>query len=281
MIKELLKNHNDCKKFSDNNDTKQIHPLNYNPTEMIQDSLKQIENIEPKMLCALEANIEDPASITEILNQIYETNFTDTLLTGFSNESQQVIQNLNSVIKPPITDYTSITDCIDTSAVDRPPSPPLVYSQHHPSRAKKFNNNLIDINKFRSGLPVYDTGLNPVIKQESEILRLAEERQHVIISQLVNKIMSFDVKDDEVSPINIIGKEFKKEVGLLDKSVRKTTLKEESEIECRKNYNGNFKQSEGTPLPAVDRKTNQDLYSQSQANAFCGNLMNSLEEEKL
>jgi len=149
------------------------------------DNAKQIARIEAILLRALEADPDDPASADEIFNHLYETSLADA-----KPDPHHLIHHLSSVIKPPIADYTSITDCIDTSAVDRPPSPQLAHSHFQPRR-EHLNSNLADINDFSlSG------GGDPAGRQESEMLRLAEESQHVIISQLVNKIVSMDEADE-------------------------------------------------------------------------------------
>ncbi len=149
------------------------------------------------------------------------------------------------MIKPPIADYTSITDCIDTSTVDRPPSPQIAHAHLQPRR-ERLNSNLADINDFSlSG------GGDPAGRQESEMLRLAEESQHVIISQLVNKIVSMDdEREAEGGP----------KVSEEDETGRRAVQR---------------------PLNALDRNSSQIFYAQSQANVLCGNVMEEVEEERL
>ena len=133
---------------------------------------------------------------------------------------------LHSVIKPPLVEYTSITDCIDTSCIDRPPSPPLssLAMSHSNNKANFLLNNMPataassatgggsgntlvkhvssgtsgDCGGGPSGAFVVQSNPNDyctlesarsmVARQESEILRLAEESQHFIISQLFNNM---------------------------------------------------------------------------------------------
>ena len=108
--------------------------------------------------------------------------------TGLDQYTLHPFVYLHPVIKPPLAEYTSITDCIDTSNIDRPPSPSILN--------KSGNFKLNESNKFNCGktpnLNEYcsnDTARSAVARQESEILRLAEESQHVIISQMLNKIV--------------------------------------------------------------------------------------------
>jgi len=204
------------------------------------DNAKQIARIEAILLQALEADPDDPASTDEILNHLYETSLADAKL---ASDPHHLIHHLSSVIKPPIADYTSITDCIDTSTVDRPPSPQIAHLQ---PRRERLNSNLADINDFSlSG------GGDPAGRQESEMLRLAEESQHVIISQLVNKIVSMDdEREAEGGP----------KVSEEDETGRRAVQR---------------------PLNALDRNSSQIFYAQSQANVLCGNVMEEVEEERL
>lgn len=167
------------------------------------------------MLQALENEENEDYTTEQILSDIYETS-KQTLATGRPSGKHFNLQvshgldahtlhpfvYLNSVFqKPPTTEYTSITDCIDTTNIDRPPSPqillpsrpsvsPTSYSSTTAEAGKfiskkEMNSNLANLDDFTRG----QSQRNRVARQESEMLRLAEESQHVIISQLANKII--------------------------------------------------------------------------------------------
>jgi hypothetical protein len=125
---------------------------------------------------------------------------------------------LHSVVKPPLAEYTSITDCIDTSNIDRPPSPsmslsksnvffagsksssgsasqPVLQQQHKQQQSKISSSGTVPVcSDHQSKLNDFAVGVEStrsiVARQESEILRLVEESQHVIISQMLTKIVS-------------------------------------------------------------------------------------------
>ena len=134
-----------------------------------------------------------------ILKKIYKSNLdqqallTSQMSTGLDQYTIHPFVYLHSVIKPPLAEYTSITDCIDTSNIDRPPSPPVSSSvTNKPFLFSSLTNN-DSSNKFLAGkLSDYcskESARSVVARQESEILRLAEESQHVIISQMLNKLV--------------------------------------------------------------------------------------------
>jgi hypothetical protein len=120
---------------------------------------------------------------------------------------------LPSVLRPPIAEYTSITDCIDTSNIDRPPSPPVSTSvsnkynvffsnpnsSSNPGVEQLVSQLSVSKPEHKSSLKEYcsnESARSIVARQESEILRLAEESQHVIISQLLNNLVK---KGDETN----------------------------------------------------------------------------------
>ncbi|RNA34635.1 hypothetical protein BpHYR1_046309 [Brachionus plicatilis] len=128
--------------------------------------------------------------------------------TGLDQYTLHPFVYLHPVIKPPLAEYTSITDCIDTSNIDRPPSPSILNKSgvlKLNESANKFNHaKMANLNDYCSN----DTARSAVARQESEILRLAEESQHVIISQMLNQIVKTDESgsqksrdDDRHSPI--------------------------------------------------------------------------------
>lgn len=111
--------------------------------------------------------------------------------TGLDQYTLHPFVYLHPVIKPPLAEYTSITDCIDTSNIDRPPSPSILNKSGNfkLNELNKFNlDKMPSLNEYCSN----DTARSAVARQESEILRLAEESQHVIISQMLNKIVKTD-----------------------------------------------------------------------------------------
>ena len=212
------------------------------------------------------------------------------------------------------TEYTSITDCIDTNAVDRPPSPQMFTNCSESNVTVAFydlkkNSHLFESIANGNLSNINEATRSHVARQESEILRLAEESQHVIISQLVNKIVkqaSFNEDDDQPASTvttndktltdkeeiqqtvsasvfneNLIAD--KKKKYLFDaktstineeKSVlTSTTFNEEDETRCKR-MNSVKKSGKGLtnkiPLNPLDRKSSQIFYAQSQAQALCG-----------
>ena len=123
-------------------------------------------------------DIDELQSITN--NEVEQNSFTDQY-------THHPFVYLHSVVKPPLAEYTSITDCIDTSIIDRPASPQLVPQQ---SQTVTSSSNIF----FQKPAKTKDycgieTTKIAVARQESEILRLAEESQHVIINQMLNKLV--------------------------------------------------------------------------------------------
>lgn len=128
--------------------------------------------------------------------------------TGLDQYTLHPFVYLHPVIKPPLAEYTSITDCIDTSNIDRPPSPSILNKSgimKLNESANKFNRSkMANLNEYCSN----DTARSAVARQESEILRMAEESQHVIINQMLNQIVKTDESssqkskdDDRHSPV--------------------------------------------------------------------------------
>ena len=77
-------------------------------------------------------NDSDSSETEQILNEIYQSPadpnqmlIASQCATGLDQCTLHPFVYLHSVVKPPLAEYTSITDCIDTSTIDRPPSPPL------------------------------------------------------------------------------------------------------------------------------------------------------------
>jgi len=86
-----------------------------------------------------ESDLED-YSTSKILKRIYQGNTPAatganrdsasideiTAPTGLDQYTLHPFVYLHPVIKPPLAEYTSITDCIDTSVIDRPVSPNIL-----------------------------------------------------------------------------------------------------------------------------------------------------------
>jgi hypothetical protein len=154
----------------------------------------------------------------KILSKVYETDEdydleidpkmnsnppSANILDDFNSTSSfNPIFQLNTNNMKPITlmEYTSITDTIDTTNVDRPPSPQLILPfQYSTSKSTEDNlpENTDNIKKNRNAsirknvhkdYSALETARNAVVRQETQILRMAEESQHAIISQMFNKI---------------------------------------------------------------------------------------------
>jgi len=215
------------------------------------------------------------------------------------------------------------------------------------------NSNKINTGKLINATKTYcsqESARSAVARQESEILRLAEESQHVIISQMLNKLVKksdFDssetnnnnvesnentekpsINSDEtashlkascssISNLEVESelnnktnkqyhfkietsskeslskneKDFRNEE---DDILKTTILNEEDEAKKKdslsasrkKKSNGSLGQSmkkfltPDIPLHAIDRKSSQIFYAQSQARTFCMNLDDEKEEEE-
>ena len=204
--------------------------------------MKQIDSIEQKMLRALESEENEEYSTEQILSDLYETSkshpgkptYPLQVSHGLDHNTLHPFVHLTSVFqKPPISEYTSITDSIDTSKIDRPPSPQMIlpWNSRTPlsddrassktcKKVQELDSNLSNLDDFTRG----QSHRNRVARQESEMLRLAEESQHVILSQLANKIIKtgsvdgsqvddgllLDVGEDkqEVREMNMFAKAF-------------------------------------------------------------------------
>ena len=152
-------------------------------------------------------NDTDNSDSEQVLNEIYDSQTDQNQLllasqyaTGLDQCTLHPFVYLHSVIKPPLAEYTSITDCIDTTTVDRPPSPPLSASVSNANpilHAKPLTTNtyIDNINDYRAT----ESARSIVARQESEILRLAEESQHVIISQLLSKLVEDKNNSEKVA----------------------------------------------------------------------------------
>ena len=161
-------------------------------------------NLPAKINESEDENMSDDSNISEknIITEIYKSTFeqqqqqillNSQLSNGIDQYTLHSFSYLHPVAKPPLAEYTSITDCIDTSTLDRPPSPPIL------SFNNKFSATNLDSNpsnpstgQLVNATKTYcssESARSAVARQESEILRLAEESQHVIISQMLNKLV--------------------------------------------------------------------------------------------
>jgi len=133
--------------------------------------------------------------------------FHSQLSAGLEHSINPMVYLHNYAMKPPASEYTSITDCINTSTIDRPPSPPG--NQNLNSSAFAFSNlNSQTTKRQMSDYCSTDTPRRAIAKQESEMLRLAEESQHVIIHQMFNKMQKATSvslkKNDMASTVKIV-----------------------------------------------------------------------------
>jgi hypothetical protein len=100
--------------------------------------------------------------------------------------------DFHSVVKPPLAEYTSITDCIDTSKIDRPPSPQMQSSHILRNASSNSLNFVPKISKLTNIKDYCERAHSVVARQESAILRLAEEDQNLIINQMFIEQASID-----------------------------------------------------------------------------------------
>ena len=145
-----------------------------------------------------DSNDSEKNIITEIYKSTFEQQQQQILLNsqlsnGIDQYTLHSFSYLHPIAKPPLAEYTSITDCIDTSTLDRPPSPPILsFNTKSSNNTFDIKNPSMPINKLVNATKSYcssESARSAVARQESEILRLAEESQHVIISQMLNKIV--------------------------------------------------------------------------------------------
>lgn len=115
--------------------------------DLIINSLNQIDTIEQKMLKALEDDELDDYSTEEIFNKI-STSDSKNFGPQTSHCLDQITLHpqvyLHSVLRPQMAEYTSITDSIDTTTIDRPPSPQIFYND------KKHSNDWVGNNQVSS-----------------------------------------------------------------------------------------------------------------------------------
>ena len=218
--------------------------LNTETTPCATTSESSETNVELKYL-----NTMKNVSVSSSLNERAEDcAATDELQQCFSNEAEQssILDQytlhpfvyLHSVVKPPLAEYTSITDCIDTSTIDRPASPQLAQSQATASSNVFFQkpSKIIDYCAI-------ETTRSAVARQESEILRLAEESQHVIINQMLSKLVkqpSVDLSNGEA-------------VAMVTEAVE-----EEEEEEDGEEKNRNVLNQPNNLLPIIVTTTHED-----------------------
>jgi hypothetical protein len=203
---------------------------------------------------------------------------------------------LHSVVKPPLAEYTSITDCIDTSTIDRPPSPQMQSSHTtHNNISSNLLNFVPKVSKLTNikDYCAVETTRSAVARQESEILRLAEESQHVIINQMLNKLVkqaSIDeIETDNNDEDGNISNVNSNSISNLDSSSKdQIIIKTENETSFIFNNNNHRQKSSKTkinkeltdactnvPLSQMERNYSQMFYAQTQA----GTLVSHEEEE--
>jgi hypothetical protein len=185
---------------------------------------------------------------------------------------------LQPVVKPPLNEYTSITDCIDTSEIDRAPSPPPSFLSSSAGAVKKDANLALDVSEYCASESVRSA----IARQESEMLRLAEESQHVIITQMLNKMVKVPK-----GRIKSKGKEAVTDTVTKadDEQVFSIELYDEKAIDVdhsveNEDYlgaldpkngdkNNNFDKKTKTLLNEKHRNSSQIWYAQSEADVLC------------
>ena len=282
------------------------------------------------------------------LEQQQQTLLNSQFSSGIDQYTLHSFSYLHPVAKPPLAEYTSITDCIDTSTIDRPPSPPIkAFNSKSASNKLEKNPNLIKTGKLINATKTYcssESARSAVARQESEILRLAEESQHVIISQMLNKLVKQSHSSDAITvnnesnentekpsinsdetfshlkasgsslsnldvennkrtsqkdthfkiessskesllfSENLVKKEvdsFKALYNEEDETKKKDSLLNASNKKKKSFMQGMKKDlMSDIPLHAIDRKSSQIFYAQSQAKTLCMNLDDEKEEEE-
>lgn len=252
-------------------------------------STESNENIELKYLNAW--NLSFGSSLNEKTNESHEQDndeqdedLSEEVLQQQTHIQQNGIDQytlhpfvyLHSVVKPPLAEYTSITDCIDTSNIDRPPSPQLTHN------ISSVVLNPIQITNAKSNKHVnakdyctLETTRSAVARQESEILRLAEESQHVIINQMLSKLVkqtSVDLGTDS----NNLSRENLNEVANDEMSEIKSKVTTEDET---KQFNKSLKKNKLAPLVSIERNFSQLFFAQTQANTLVSHVEEEAEEE--
>lgn len=180
---------------------------------------------------------------------------------------------LHSVVKPPLAEYTSITDSIDTSNIDRPPSPQLT---QNPSG---ITLNKVKIHKKNYKAKDYcalETTRSAVARQESEILRLAEESQHVIINQMLNKLVKQTSVDMGTDSNNMSIENINEENQDVPTELSNNVITEDE----TKPFTGkSFKKSKLAPLSGMERNFSQIFFAQTQASALISHVEEEIDEQ--
>ena len=145
--------------------------------------------------------VEIDSNENNVTKKVSSNQLIQSQMIGLEQYTIHPFVYLPTVVRPPIAEYTSITDCIDTSTIDRPPSPPVstsiankynVFFSNQNDQPSTFSMTSSIKESKNPNLKEYCSGESArsiVARQESEILRLAEESQHVIINQLLNNIV--------------------------------------------------------------------------------------------
>ena len=128
----------------------------------------------------------------EILNELIinskETDKNEIVSKSIDQYTLHPFVYLQPVVKVPINEYTSITDCIDTTDVDRAPSPPPSFLFQKDNTHSYLSSR--EANEYCAAETVRST----IARQESEMLILAEESEHVIYTQMLNKMIKNPTK---------------------------------------------------------------------------------------
>lgn len=168
---------------------------------------------------------------------------------------------LQPVVKPPLNEYTSITDCIDTTEFDRAPSPPPSFL------FQKDNTHSFLSSKEANEYCAAETVRSTIARQESEMLILAEESEHVIYTQMLNKMVrnptkkkkllkssKVDAVEDNKSSINTINEEDK----TIEPDLAKPYNDEVFSLELSEDKSIENDQVEDDQLTPLDSKNHHD-----------------------
>jgi len=212
-------------------------------------------------------------------------------LSGLDQYTIHPFVYLHSVVKPPLAEYTSITDCIDTSTIDRPASPQMHHSVGNHQVTSNYLN-FVPKNSTSGGKKsnvkdycAIETTRSAVARQESEILRLAEESQHVIINQMLNKLVkqsSIDETEIEDTNNNTNNDD---ELNIDGNNLDQFQTENETSFIIQSNYSSqkSMKKSNGTglnvPLSHDARNYSQIFYAQTQAGALVSHVEEEEEEQ--
>jgi hypothetical protein len=216
------------------------------------------DDIHKQLRTTISADRESQSSTPKgskmsLAEKIVSPNQVIRLQSQISNVPDQHTSNsgvyLHPVVKPPMNEYTSITDSIDTCEIDRPASPKIFMSQ---------------ISNTTDDGYVTEPSRRAIARQETEILRLAEESQHVIISQMLNKMVKTDAKYKK--------QQFKQKDHTITEISDDYQSEEQKTEEIVQNKDSNDSSRESNEFKHINqahRNSSQIWFVQSEADALC------------